>query len=115
GKQCAFTASDMCVAGDDSRVGYEKSCSGTIRALEIKNCRFSASDKIFERKFRARNSRWCGASGADFSGKRVRDGIELDIEVAGLEKEVFAVFAAAERDPLHRAFGEGNFFCGIAG
>jgi len=30
------------------------------------------------------------------------------------EEEVFAVFAAVEGDPLHRALGEGDFLCGVA-
>src|SRR5215475_6768852 len=53
-------------------------------------------------------------SHANFPGKRLCDRIELYVEAICLEKKIFSVLAAAEGDPFHGTFGEGNFFCRVA-
>jgi len=55
------------------------------------------------------------SSRTDFSSKGLRDGIELDFEMICFEEKVFPVLVAVKGDPLHRAFGERNLFCGVTG
>src|SRR6202007_2701464 len=112
-----FATRDVSVGGDDAGIRDEKAGAGTIQTFQIKNSRFSAGDKLFEAKLRARDWRDGGSARRrrDFASEGLRDGIELDVKAIGFEKKIFAVLAAVERNPLHRPFGEGNFFCGVAG
>ena len=44
-----------------------------------------------------------------------RDEFKIGVEVVGLEKPVFAVIVAVEIDPVHRAYRQDDFACGITG
>lgn len=105
----------MSIGGDDAGIRDEESGPGAVRTFEKKYGRFCARDDVFERQFgTGRRGSCSGAGGADFSGESLRDGIELHVKAICFEEKIFAVFVAVERDPFHGAFGQRNFFCGVA-
>jgi hypothetical protein len=51
----------------------------------------------------------------DFAGESLRDGLEIDVEMIGLEQLVLAEVSSFERNPILRTFGQSEFFGGVTG
>lgn len=76
---------------------------------------FGAAHQFFEREFGFLLGAGIGGECGDGSGKGLRDGFQVHVEVAGYEEKVFAVIAAVEGEPVHGTFSEENFLGGVAG
>jgi len=72
------------------------------------------ADKLFERKLGLKTDAGVGNFGDDCSGKGFGDGQQVDAEMIGLEKPVFAAVAVVQRNPIHGAFRELEFPGGVA-
>jgi len=54
-------------------------------------------------------------AGVDLSGEGVGSEREIYLKMVGLDEPILAVMAAVKVDPIHGAFGEGDFASYVAG
>ena len=114
GKQRCFVACHMSIRRDYARFRNEKTAAHFLQALQLNHGWFRDRGQRFKREFRRKHFATSGDVRAHTARKRAEQQIKLCLEMVALEEPVRPVISAFQRNPLCRAFCQGDFLDGIA-
>lgn len=104
----------MGIGGDYSGFSDEKTGAHGVESLEADDGGLGALDDFLEREFELKGGGLRGGRGGDGASKGGADEFEVGVEMIRFDEPLFAVIVAVEIDPVHGAFGEGDFAGGVA-